>query len=1231
MHWQYTPYILPLLAAAAISAALAFYAWRRRSAPGVAPFILLMLAVAEWSLGSALRLASADLATKLLWAKVRYVGILVVPSAWLILILRFTNRDKWLARRNVALLTVEPVVILLLAWTNEWHSLIWSHVGLKPSGDLLVWHATHGAAFWVHTVYSYSLFLIGMLLLVQTLTRSPHLYRAQAGALIVGGLAPLAGNVLSTFRLTPFPLDLTPFCFTAAGVVAAWALFRFRLLDIVPIARDAVVESLSDGVIVLDAQNRIVDINPTAQAIIGQTAQQAIGQPAAQVFAPWRDLVRRYRDTTQAHDEIVLGEEHAQRHFDLRILPLYGWRNRLTGRLVVLRDITERKNAEQALRGQKQLFESLVSVARATAERPTLEDTLHNALGVATELTGAEHGDLFMLDVSGAAIRSLLVHGRERLEVQQPHVVQVMEKGLAGWVARHRQPALIADTLLDERWLEFADATYTARSALAVPIVCGPVLLGVLTLIHSQPGHFCAEHAHLMQAAADQMALAVRNAQMYEEQRRLADRQITLYEFLTTVGRHLDPNTIARSTVETIARLAGWPAVAILLPDDTATHLIIQATAGTLSDAEGRKVPLESVTGQAFTTAHTQHVPNVSTDPRYVAGHPDIGCELAVPLRRGERVLGVLDLESDQPAAFDADDVVLAESLAEAVALALDNAQLYEKARRQAADLNALYTITRTASRSLMLEDALTQTLSAILLSLDFEAGLIALANQADDQLYLVAQHRLPSILSQRLKNNLDDSLFAQAHHQRESLVSSDFDSEIPAHLQSVVAETDTMGLRAWACVPLLHKDQSLGVIGLFAHRPRTFSESEKVRLSTIGHQVATAVANAQLFQTIADERSRLQALIESSRDGIVFIGTNERLLLTNAPALELLGLSGKPEDWTGQLLYDALLTLRRQVPDLVRSALAEMRRLRRQEEAPTEGETQIPPRTIHWLSLPVRVGTASLGRLIVLRDVTEERLLEEMRDDLTYTMVHDLRNPLTALSMALQLLDRPHADNLEPNQRMLIELALNSSQRMLKLTNNILDVSRLESKQMPLERALVLVSDLVAEALRGQTLLAAQKRLRLESDVPPTLPLIWADVHLIERVLENLLGNAVKFTPADGLIKVTAKVADEQDAMPPMVHISVSDNGPGIPPELRNRLFQKFVSGRQHESGSGLGLVFCKLAVEAHDGRIWVESKPDQGTTITFSLPTAREGQLVQESKTTVRKRRSPEAAPGT
>jgi signal transduction histidine kinase len=235
--------------------------------------------------------------------------------------------------------------------------------------------------------------------------------------------------------------------------------------------------------------------------------------------------------------------------------------------------------------------------------------------------------------------------------------------------------------------------------------------------------------------------------------------------------------------------------------------------------------------------------------------------------------------------------------------------------------------------------------------------------------------------------------------------------------------------------------------------------------------------------------------------------------------------------------------------------------------------------------------------------------------------MVHDLRNPLTGISTALQLLDSKLEEVITPAQHRLFEIANISTQRMVDLVNAILDLSRLENGKMPLKCEPILLPDLLEETLRLQSPLYSAKRLQVRSNVSPTLPLAWADAEVIERVLQNIVGNAIKFTPHGGKITVGMTEQNlsshghggETGSLGSHLRISVTDSGPGVPPELCDKLFDKFVVGEQQERGSGLGLAFCKLAVEAHDGEIWVESEPGKGATFVFTLPVFQEGGVLE------------------
>lgn len=368
------------------------------------------------------------------------------------------------------------------------------------------------------------------------------------------------------------------------------------------------------------------------------------------------------------------------------------------------------------------------------------------------------------------------------------------------------------------------------------------------------------------------------------------------------------------------------------------------------------------------------------------------------------------------------------------------------------------------------------------------------------------------------------------------------------------------------------------------------------------GGQFAGAIAvitdlseRKQAERAMADERARLRALVAASHDGILWVGHDQILYVVNALALTYLGLAGAPADWEGRPISEFVARLK--------EAGAELPPL---NEAPgdqpaMEGEWTWQGRVLRWSDLPAGADQPpARGRLLVLHDVTAERQVEKLRVDLTRTMVHDLRNPLSNLRSALQMFTAAEAGNLTEAQLSMLALMEQTADSMLDLVTAILDVSRLESGRMPLQREVFSLADVLGHVVRQQAPLAAAGQLDLKLDMAPDLPPVDADADLIRRVAQNLLGNALKFTPRGGQVRVTARTA------PGEVQVVVSDTGPGIPPELHSRLFQKFVTGRIPGHGSGLGLAFCRLAVEAHGGRIWADSEPGIGATFTFALPAA-------------------------
>ncbi|HEV8267884.1 MAG TPA: ATP-binding protein, partial [Thermoanaerobaculia bacterium] len=226
-------------------------------------------------------------------------------------------------------------------------------------------------------------------------------------------------------------------------------------------------------------------------------------------------------------------------------------------------------------------------------------------------------------------------------------------------------------------------------------------------------------------------------------------------------------------------------------------------------------------------------------------------------------------------------------------------------------------------------------------------------------------------------------------------------------------------------------------------------------------------------------------------------------------------------------------------------------------------------------------------------------RELEKLRDDLTRTMVHDLRSPLTAILGAVEMVET--SPGLSPENLRMLEIANVNAQRQLRLINSILDVSRLESGALPLERSRVGLRDLIVEVVHLLRPRALADGIELVDDVSEKLPDALVDRELLDRVLENLVVNAIKFTPPGGTVRVVGSRLDGR-----ALQVTVSDTGSGVPEEMKPRLFQKFAAGPQKARGTGLGLAFCRLAVEAHGGRVWLESSSASGASFAFTLPLA-------------------------
>ncbi len=307
-----------------------------------------MWAVTEWSLASGLEAGSVDSAVKVFWAKAEYFGSYGSVPLILFFTLSFTGRQDWIERYRLRWLWVIPVVTILLAATNELHHLVWTGFtpGL-PGTNLLIYG--HGPWFYISSFFVYLVFFGVTLMLARTVLRKRGPYLSQSILLLSASVFPWIGSIMYYTGLNPVPgLDLIPISFSLAWMVVAVAIFRFRLFDLVPIARDTLVDKMNDGILVLDAMDKVVDINPAAQKLLGGATGLVLGKQVEEVVTAWEKMAGDLSPTQESRVELALGEADAV-FAEMVVTPLFDHQGRRSGRLIVLRDITQHKQAQSAL------------------------------------------------------------------------------------------------------------------------------------------------------------------------------------------------------------------------------------------------------------------------------------------------------------------------------------------------------------------------------------------------------------------------------------------------------------------------------------------------------------------------------------------------------------------------------------------------------------------------------------------------------------------------------------------------------------------------------------------------------------------------------------------------------------------------------------------------------------------------------------------------------------------
>lgn len=316
-------------------------------------FGFMMLGVAIWALSYGFELSSTSLKQMLFWIDVEYLGISFIPAFWLLFLLKFTGKDKWLNTRNFLIVMSLPIITLLMVWTNKYHHLHYKSVGVDSSGPFPLLSIETGPWYIVHTIYFYVLLLWGVYLLVDKYRKSDQVFKRQNLTILLALFIPWIANILYLLGFRPLGhIDSTPFAFIITTLFISIGLVRFRLMDIIPIARDKVIESMNEGLVVTDSQDRIIDLNQEFRKILSIVDKKIVGKSLDYYLsgqAELNELIKKRKG-----GQIQIKFEKSGKFLEASLKPLFENENVYSGLIILFRDVTERVAIENKLRLQSE-------------------------------------------------------------------------------------------------------------------------------------------------------------------------------------------------------------------------------------------------------------------------------------------------------------------------------------------------------------------------------------------------------------------------------------------------------------------------------------------------------------------------------------------------------------------------------------------------------------------------------------------------------------------------------------------------------------------------------------------------------------------------------------------------------------------------------------------------------------------------------------------------------------
>lgn len=839
-------------------ALLGLYAWRRRHTPAVAPFAWAMLGLSIWAFAYSLEIFFPYLEVKLFFAGLEYIGVAAAPVFMLFFAVEFIGRSRLLNPWVKAVVWALPAAALILAWTNPLHGLMWDMETVVEEHGLILLQVRYGNFFWVHIFYSYGLLMLASVLLGLEMFQRTGVYRLQIAFVILTILAPLIGGLIYLSGNSPVAnLDVTPLFFLPTALGLFWAIFKYRLLELLPPEHLAVLQNIKDGVIVLDSLHRVLYLNPVMEKLIRRSEDQIVGLPLSEEAEMLAEKLAPLLDGKEHQTEITLESGM----YEVTVSPLVHPDRPVSSashRMVTLHDVSPRKDAEQALSRR----EAVMSAIHFAAEHFLKETRWEHHIPAALERLGraADVSRVFVVmnyvDAGGAIHFSLCYEWTA--PGVSPHIndpalrhVPLRKSGFGRWEDNLSQGIPIHGAVrnLPEKEQEFLRRLGSVSIAV-IPIFAENQWWGFIMFDECRrEHHWSSMELEAFYAAASIFGAAETRART---EQKLVRRQRTLNLLHEIVGISLRANSLndmARAVVDRVGELIRADGCFMTLWDEEekraaplAAYGPLQATYDKLTVQPGERTFTES----ALRLGHTLIVEDTRNTPyaerRIIEQFPSQSM-IVLPLIAQEKKLGALLLAFNTFHRFSSEEILVSEQAAALIALALEKFQAMEEAKQRADVSETLRKAAAAITETLETDKTITRILEQLKQVIAYDSASVHL--RIGEELVIVggSGFRDPKAVI---------GLRFRAADKPQSIV---METGKPFFIPDVKAyshgfkDVASLHIRSWVGVPLIVQDRIIGLLAIDSLQPDYFKEKDVQLATEFASQVAIALENARIFE----------------------------------------------------------------------------------------------------------------------------------------------------------------------------------------------------------------------------------------------------------------------------------------------------------------------------------------------------------------------------------------------